>query len=97
MSEHIEILGECNQIFKHIDESLDRIENKVCTHIYDGEKEGGFRDKLLTAILDIDRIKTELSLIKKGYYISGALGGVIGGLVGKVSPDIISFLVGLIK
>ncbi|MFA4991385.1 MAG: hypothetical protein WC569_02275 [Candidatus Omnitrophota bacterium] len=62
------------------------IKNKVCSHIDEGEKSGGFRDRLIVAEQAID-------VIKKGYWKSSLVAGLIGGLLGKISPDIFDWLV----
>jgi hypothetical protein len=64
---------------------LENITDKVCTHIKEGEKEGGYRDRLLIA-------EKEICVIKKGYWKACLVSGVIGGLLGKLSPDLLSFL-----
>jgi len=68
---------------------LKYIREKVCTHIHDGEKEGGFRDRLLLAEQAID-------ILKKSYWKTCIVAGVIGGLLGKLSPDIINFFVKMV-
>jgi hypothetical protein len=76
-----------------IKNSLANIEKKMCSHVEDGEKQGGFRDRLIIA-------EQEISIIKKGYWKACLISGLIGGLVGNVSPDIITSiakLVGIIK
>ncbi|MFA5037972.1 MAG: hypothetical protein WC479_12445, partial [Candidatus Izemoplasmatales bacterium] len=52
------------------------------SHVMEGEKEGGFRDRLLKAEIDI---KT----IKERFWQSSLIGGIIGALVGTGSKDIL--------
>lgn len=69
------------------------IKDKVCNHIREGEERGGFRDRLII-------LEQEVSVIKKGYWKTAIVSGLIGGLVGNLSPDIITGiarLVGIIK
>jgi len=72
-----------------IQNDLKYIREKVCRHIEDGEKEGGWRDRLLLA-------EQQISTIKKGYWKACAVSGIIGGLIGKLTPDVLSFVVKII-
>ena len=62
------------------------IRDKVCKHVEEGEKEGGFRDRLLV-------IEGEVSALKKAEWTRLIIAGLIGGLLGKLTPDLFSFLV----
>jgi hypothetical protein len=62
------------------------IKESVCRHISEGEKEGGFRDRLLIA-------EKEISVIKNGYWKACIVSGILGGLLGKLSPDFFNWMV----
>lgn len=74
-----------NNIVK-LQTSFDEVKERICNHIDEGEKSGGFRDRLLV-------IEEAVSVLKKSYWKTAITCGIIGGLLGKVSPDIFNFLV----
>jgi len=71
------------------------IREKVCQHIEEGEKQGGFRDRLVVAEQALKGYKQEISAIKKGYWVSGVIGGIIGSLFTHTAPEIIMNIVKL--
>ena len=75
---------------------LENITNKFYKHIEEGEKEGGHRDRIAWAEKDIKQLKCQVSEIRKGYWKAGLIGGVIGA-VGGQSPQILGFLIHLLK
>lgn len=80
--------------------SLESIKDKVCVHIREGEEKGGFRDRLIVQEQTVETLAKEIDIIKKGYWKTAIVAGIIGGLVGNLSPDIVSGiakLIGLIK
>ena len=56
------------------------IREKVCDHIHEGEKEGGFRDRLIV-------LEQTVSSLKKAMWIRVGVAGLIGGLIGSGSAD----------
>ena len=56
------------------------IREKVCDHIREGEKEGGFRDRLIV-------LEQTVSSLKKAMWIRVGVAGLIGGLIGSGSAD----------
>ena len=68
--------------------NLENITTKICKHIEEGEKEGGFRDRLLL-------LEQTVCTLKKSYWKTALVCGIIGGLLGKVSPDIFNIFVKL--
>ena len=66
--------------------SLWEIIKTHASHVVEGDKSGGFRDRLLKAEIDI---KT----LKERFWQSSLIGGVIGALIGSGSKDVIAFLV----
>lgn len=68
---------------------LKRIEE----HIHEGEKTGGVRDRLATAEHNLESIRTEVSAIKQGYWKVGLGSGIVGALIGHLTPSAIVALV----
>ena len=66
--------------------NLDYIKNKVCSHVEDGEKDGGYRDRLLI-------VEREVSALKKAEWSRVLVAGLVGGLIGNLTPDIFGFLI----
>jgi hypothetical protein len=56
------------------------------THVMEGDKSGGFRDRLLM----VERDMVEL---KRRFWLSSILGGVIGALIGSGSNDVVVMLI----
>jgi hypothetical protein len=56
------------------------IREKVCDHIHEGEKEGGFRDRLIV-------LEQTVSSLKKAMWARVSVAGLIGGLIGSGSAD----------
>lgn len=56
------------------------IKERVCTHIYEGEKQGGFRDRL-------SAVESDISALKKAMWIRVIVAGVIGGMIANGSDE----------
>ena len=73
-----------------IKNDIQYIKDKVCVHIVEGERQGGFRDRV---VLLEERQKKVLNEIipelKRRFWYSALIGGVIGALVGSGSGDLI--------
>ena len=54
-------------------------------HVIEGDKSGGFRDRLL-------KMEIEVGDLKKSRWITTIVGGIIGGLVGAGSKDVLTTL-----
>ena len=65
---------------------LEAFSEKFCKHIEEGEKDGGYRDRLLTAEHDINALK-------KCYWKTAIVCGLIGGLIGQATPDLFILLI----
>jgi hypothetical protein len=55
-------------------------------HIEEGESSGGFRDRVTI-------LEQTVSALKKSYWKTAIVCGLIGGLIGKISPEIFNFLI----
>ena len=88
---------------KNICRTLDEIKSNFGTHIKQGEEPGGYRDRLreleikckgceVTFHNNYVSLKTEISVIKRGYWVVGIVSGSIGGLIGNNAPDFFNFL-----
>jgi hypothetical protein len=78
--------GEVTITMLNVRESLNRIENKMCKHIDEGERPGGVRDR-------VNRIEWEVSEFKKRFWWSSIMGGLIGALIGSGSSDVIRIFI----
>jgi hypothetical protein len=92
--EHNEMLPECVQVIKRIDDTLDRIESRVCQHISEGEREGGFRDRIIKLEITVQEILSrEIKELKIRFWSSAIIGGLIGALLGSGSNDILAMFI----
>jgi len=66
--------------------SLWEILKNLSSHVVEGDKPGGFRDRLL-------KVEIDVKTIKERFWQSALIGGVIGALIGSGSKDVIAFLV----
>ena len=55
-------------------------------HVIEGDKQGGFRDRLFKVELDVKSLKER-------FWQSALIGGVIGALIGSGSNDVIVMLI----
>jgi len=67
-------------------------------HVIEGDKVGGFRDRVYSVELKNKELEKEIASISKGRWIIGIVSGVIGGLIGSGSKDaivmVVNYLVG---
>jgi len=69
---------------------LSYIKDKICAHILEGEKPvTGFRDRIVI-------LEQEVSALKKAEWTRTIVAGLIGGLVGNISPDLIQGILQLL-
>jgi hypothetical protein len=84
---HTQVLPECEERSKNIFNALSRIENKICSHIREGETpKTGFRDRLIVLEQTVDTLK-------KSYWKTALVAGLVGGLLGKLTPEVFNFLI----
>ena len=62
------------------------IRNTVCKHIEEGERDGGYRDRLLI-------LEQAVYSLKKAMWIRVIVAGFIGGLLGTGSSDAIRLVI----
>jgi hypothetical protein len=62
------------------------IRNTVCKHIEEGERDGGYRDRLLI-------LEQAVSELKKAMWVRVIVSGFIGGLLGTGSSDAIGVVI----
>ena len=72
-----------------IKNDLTYIKSKVCSHVEEGEKQGGFRDRLVI-------VEQDISALKKAKWITAITAGLIGGLVSQLTPEVFTWLIRLI-
>lgn len=60
------------------------------SHVIEGDKSGGFRDRLLL-------LETDVKGLKKFYWLSPLIGGVIGGLISTSVPEFFNLLFRIFK
>ena len=55
-------------------------------HVLEGDKSGGFRDRLI-------KVEIDLKILKDKFWQSSLIGGVIGAFIGSGSKDAIGLLI----
>lgn len=80
MNEHIACLkeGEWGKLWEII--------KLHSAHVMEGDKSGGFRDRLLI-------IERDVGELKKRFWLSSLIGGIVGALIGSGSNDAIAMLI----
>ena len=78
--------GEMKATMKNLFETFSRMESKICDHIHEGERPGGVRDR-------VSKVEWEVSEMKKRFWWSSIMGGVIGALIGSGSGDLVSMFI----
>ena len=73
-----------------IKNDLAYMREKVCSHVAEGEKSGGWRDRLLICEKEIAALRTSVWKI-------GITSGLVGALIGNAAPEMIKLIVGLFK
>jgi hypothetical protein len=67
----------------YIKKYIDSQDIRITKHIDEGEKQGGFRDRVII-------LEQAVEALKKAMWIRVGVAGVIGGLVGSGSADAIA-------
>jgi len=76
-----------------IQNTLDTVATRICAHIDDGERPGGYRDRVINLEHCHKANQSEIAAVKKEYWKTCLMAGVIGGLLGKLTPEIFNFLI----
>ena len=82
-SEHSNLASKISSIdtkIGFIKEYIEKQDARITKHIEEGEKSGGFRDRLII-------VEQNLSALKKAMWIRVIVAGLIGGLIGSGSAD----------
>ena len=81
--------------FAEIQTTLKYISERLLTHVVEGDRVGGYRDRLLVMEECLKATKKEISTIKQGYWRACIASGIIGGMLGNLTPDLINVLIKL--
>lgn len=74
--------GTLETTLKFTNDALTRIEKRIGCHIDEGERQGGYRDRIIA-------LEHQLKSI---WWICIVF-STIGGLIGKLTPDLINFVI----
>jgi hypothetical protein len=78
----VEKLATIETVVNFIKERLEEDRERVRGHIHEGEREGGFRDRL-------QEVELLLNNIEKTKWLHLFVAAILGGLVARVAPDMI--------
>lgn len=79
--------GVMEQTLKTILANQEKFENNVAAHVNEGEREGGFRDRIRELEAVATNLKAQVSVIKKGYWKTAVIAGVCSGVAARY-PEI---------
>jgi hypothetical protein len=88
-SYHTELVSDIATIkadIAYIRQTLDKQDDRIGKHVEDGDKVGGFRDRLII-------LEQEIASLKKAMWVRVGVAGAIGGLIGSGSTEAITLLV----
>lgn len=68
-----------------IKNDLAYIKDRVCNHIEEGDKQGGYRDRVVI-------LEQQLSALRTSVWKISATAGFIGALLGNIIPEAIQLL-----
>jgi hypothetical protein len=74
-----------NETCKH-HEAINKELERYAKHCDESDKQGGYRDRLVTAEVNIIGIRS-------GVYKAAIVGGLIGALSGQAMPELMNFIV----
>lgn len=89
MDEHAQLDHPVNCLHERDFGTLWEIIKAHSIHVVEGDKSGGFRDRLM-------KVEIEVKEIRERFWWSALVGGIIGALIGSGSKDIITCLIGWI-
>lgn len=67
----------------YIRETLDKQDARMTKHVDEGDKVGGFRDRLII-------LEQEIAALKKAMWVRVGVAGAVGGLIGSGSTEAIT-------
>ena len=71
---------------------LSEIKGNITSHIREGEKQGGYRDRLIALEFAQSAAERERKNIRVGIWRTCLVAGMIGGLLGKLTPEFFSVI-----
>ena len=74
---------------ENMDKSFKEIKDRMVNHINEGEKPGGIRE----IVHDLTK---DVADIRKGMWRVAIVGGLIGGLISQLTPEIFGFIMKLL-
>lgn len=87
-----------------LDNTISQAFKRINGHIDEGEKIGGSRDRIRNAETGIEIIKLavedrkkEIDKLRREVWRMAIIGGVMGGLVGHITPDFFKLLAAFLK
>ena len=100
MSEHCTTHTQISEDMTVIKHDLEYIRNCVVKHIEEGDKVGGYRDRVLIVEKEVSVVKQELlrldRALKQEVLKTGIIGGLIGAFIGQLTPELWRILLMLI-
>jgi flavorubredoxin len=98
-AQHTEIVKDMatvKQMVVDMKVSFDEVKERMVSHIIEGEKEGGVRDRVKSLEKKLDDTNEIVSSLKRAEWKRVVVAGVIGGIVSR-SPELLEFLLSFIK
>ena len=92
-SEMVSNVAVITERLSNIVESQERVEKFFAKHVEEGEKAGGFRDRLVVVELAVTTLSKEISALKTAKWITAVVSGLIGGLLSQILPETIELIV----
>ena len=94
--EHTKMVSDITKLSGKIDgltKAWDRVEKTFTLHIVEGDKPGGYRDRLLISEQQAKEMEKEIKAVRNSLWRVCLVSGLIGGLVGKLTPELFNLLI----
>jgi len=91
-NEHLKVatsLVKIEQNLSNFKKTFDEVKDRFVNHINEGERPGGMRERVII-------MEQTISAIRQGYWKTAVVAGIIGGLLGKISPDIFNWFIRIV-
>lgn len=75
-------------IIDNLTKNFNEVKERMVTHIVEGEKPGGIRERVHDLELLVKRVQTEMWKV-------AIVSAFIGSLVGQLTPDVVRFIINL--